>query len=226
MNYNLNALSAGQKKASTFVALKKLLQLISDERKTLLLALGAILLNSALNLTGPFLIGYTIDHYVQAKNYHGLFMMSGILLTMYFIALFTSYSQTILMGGVGQRMLFKLRNTIFSKLQALPVAFFNANKAGDVISRVNNDTDKLNAFFSQSLMQFIGSLVTMLGAGIFLLSINIRLGAAALIPAVCIVVFTWLTSAWVKKRNAANLKSTGSLSSEIQESLNNFNHCL
>ncbi len=222
MNYNLNALSAGQKKASTFIALKKLLQLISDERKTLLLALGAILLNSALNLTGPFLIGYTIDHYVQHKNYHGLFVMSGILLTMYLIALFTSYFQTILMGGVGQRMLFKLRNTIFSKLQALPVAFFNANKAGDVISRVNNDTDKLNAFFSQSLMQFIGSLVTMLGAGIFLLSIHIELGAAALLPAVCIVVFTWLTSAWVKKRNAASLKSTGSLSAEIQESLNNF----
>lgn len=222
MNYNLNTLSAGQKKASTWVALKKLLQLISDERKTLLLALGAILLNSALNLTGPFLIGYTIDHYVQSKNYHGLFMMAGILLVMYLIALFTSYSQTILMGGVGQRMLFKLRNTIFSKLQSLPVAFFNANKAGDVISRVNNDTDKLNSFFSQSLMQFIGSIATMLGAGIFLLSIHIELGAAALLPAVCIVVFTWLTSAWVKKRNAASLKSTGGLSAEIQESLNNF----
>ncbi len=222
MNYNLNALSAGQKKASTLVSLKKLLQLISDERKTLLLALGAILLNSALNLTGPFLIGYTIDHYVQHKNYHGLFVMSGILLSMYVVALFTSYSQTILMGGVGQRMLFKLRNTIFSKLQALPVAFFNANKAGDVISRVNNDTDKLNSFFSQSLMQFIGSIATMLGAGIFLLAINIELGAATLIPAVCIVVFTWLTSAWIKKRNAAGLKSTGGLSAEIQESLNNF----
>lgn len=222
MNYNLNALSAGQKKASTLAALKSLLQLISDERRTLFLALFAILVNSALNLTGPFLIGYTIDHYVQHKNYHGLFLMSGILLAMYLIALFTSYSQTILMGGVGQRMLFKLRNTIFSKLQALPVAFFNTNKAGDVISRVNNDTDKLNAFFSQSLMQFIGSIATMLGAGIFLLAINIKLGAAALLPAVCIVVFTWLTSAWVKKRNAASLKSTGGLSAEIQESLNNF----
>ncbi len=73
------------------------------------------------------------------------------------------------MGGVGQRMLFTLRNAIFNKLQELPVSFFTANKAGDLISRVNNDTDKLNTFFSQSLMQFIGSIVTMVGAGIFLL---------------------------------------------------------
>ena len=126
------------------------------------------------------------------------------------------------MGGVGQRMLFTLRNSIFSKLQELPVGFFNANKAGDLISRVNNDTDKLNTFFSQSLMQFIGSLVTMFGAGIFLLVINIKLGAAALLPALCILIFTGLFSPYVKRKNAANLRSTGGLSAEIQESLNNF----
>ena len=66
-----------------------------------------------------------------------------ILLGLYVLGLFTSYGQTRLMGGVGQRVLFNLRTTIFAKLQELPVAFFNANKAGDLISRINNDTDKL-----------------------------------------------------------------------------------
>ena len=100
--------------------------------------------------------------------------------------------------------------------------FFNQNKAGDLISRVNNDTDKLNQFFSQQLMQFIGSIATMTGAGIFLLSINIKLGSATLIPAVVILLFTSITSAWVKSKNARNLKSVGGMSAEIQESLNNF----
>ena len=222
MNYNLNAPSGQQQKTSTLAALRKLLQLINSERRNLLLALFAILINSSLNLTGPFLIGYTIDKYIQHKNYSGLLTMSGILLVMYLIALVASYAQTRLMGGVGQRMLFTLRNSVFSKLQALPVAFFNANKAGDLISRVNNDTDKLNTFFSQSLMQFIGSLVTMIGAGIFLLIIHVRLGVAALLPALCILLFTYLVSPWVKRKNAATLKSTGTLSAEIQESLNNF----
>jgi len=222
MNYSLNALSKEQQKTSTYTALKSLLQLISHERKNLLLALIAILINSTLNLLGPFLIGYAIDTYVQQKDYHGVLLFSGILLIMYIVALFTSYNQTKLMGSVGQRMLFTLRNAIFGKLQELPVAFFNANKAGDLISRVNNDTDKLNSFFSQSLMQFIGSIATMVGAGIFLLIINIKLGAAALIPAVFIFLFTRIVSPWVKSKNALNLKSTGGLSAEIQESLNNF----
>jgi ATP-binding cassette subfamily B protein len=222
MNYKLDDISAQQKKTSTLRALRKLLQLIKEERKNLFLALLAIFANSFLNLLNPFVVGYTIDKYIVHKNYHGVLLNAGLLLLMALGAFFASYFQTRMMGGVGQRMLFKLRNNIFSKLQELPVAFFNQNKAGDLISRVNNDSDKINQFFSQSLMQFIGSIVTMTGAGIFLLVINFRLGLAALVPGLIIFIFTKITSQWVKKKNAANLKTTGGLSAEIQESLNNF----
>src|SRR5690606_19963467 len=201
---------------------KKLVQLIAHEKKNLIMAFTAILVNSTLNLLGPFIIGHTIDKYVVTKQYHGVLVFSGVLLAMYLLALITSYLQTQLMGGVGQRMLFILRNAIFNKLQQLPVTFFNQNKAGDLISRVNNDTDKLNQFFSQSLMQFIGSIATMTGSAIFLLLINIELGAATLAPAVFIILFTQVVSPWVKRKNAATLKSTGGMSAEIQESLNNF----
>jgi ATP-binding cassette subfamily B protein len=126
------------------------------------------------------------------------------------------------MGGVGQRMLYTLRNAIFNKIQLLPVAFFNQNKTGDLISRVNNDTDKINTFFSQSLMQFIGNLSTMVGAGVFLLCINFKLGLATVAPGAIAWIITKVLSPWVKRKNAASLKSTGGMSAEIQESLNNF----
>ncbi len=222
MNYDLNKLSGKQEKTSTYVALKKLIQLIAHERKNLLMALMAILTNSTLNLLGPLIIGLTIDKYVQTKQYHGVLINAGILLAMYTAALGSSYMQTKLMGGVGQRMLFTLRNAIFNKLQQLPVDFFNSNKAGDLISRVNNDTDKLNQFFSQSLMQFIGNIATMTGAGIALLFIHYKLGVVALAPGVLILLFTSVVSPWVKRKNATNLKSVGGMSAEIQESLNNF----
>lgn len=224
MNYNLNDLQAKAPKTSTWSSLNKLLQLISHEKRNLWLAFFTILVTSTINLMGPLVVGNTIDKYifVAHKNYHGVLVNCAILFCMYLVSLVTSYVQTMLMGGVGQRMLFTLRNSIFNKLQLLPVGFFNQNKAGDLISRVNNDTDKLNQFFSQSLMQFIGSIATMTGAGIFLLAINIKLGSATLIPAVVILLFTSVTSAWVKKTNAKNLKSVGGMSAEIQESLNNF----
>lgn len=221
MNYNLNEEQTEQKK-TTLAAVGKLLGLIREERRSILLAMIVIMINAGLNLLGPYLIGHTIDTYIQNKQYHGLIVFSSFLLAMYVIALATNYLQIKMMGGVGQRMLYSLRNAVFNKLQELPVDFFNQNKTGDLISRINNDTDKLNQFFSQSLMQFIGSIFTMIGAGIFLISINPELGAAALVPALIVWIFTKAVSTWVKKRNAVNLKSVGDLSGEVQESLNNF----
>lgn len=223
MSYNLNITEpVSEKRTKTFTSLRKLLIILADEKRSLVLALSTILINSLLTLFSPLLIGYTIDHYVETKQYHGVLVFSGILFIMYLMALATNYLQTKLMGGVGQRVLFKLRNNIFNKLQELPIAFFHENKAGDLISRINNDTDKLNQFFSQSLMQFIGGIFIMTGAGIFLLTINLPLGAATLSPAILLLIFTRFISPLVKKRNATNLASTGMLSAEIQESLNNF----
>lgn len=222
MKYNLNFSSPEAKHDKPLVALRKFLIILADEKKSLVNALGIILLHSSLTLSAPLLIGFTIDSFVQTGQYKGLILFSSILLGIYLITMTTSYLQTKLMGSVAQRVLFKLRNSIFSKLQELPVAFFNENKAGDLISRINNDTDKLNQFFSQSLMQFIGSLFIMTGAGIFLLSINLILGLAALIPAVVLLLFTKVVTPWVKKLNAGYMSTTGNLSAEIQESLANF----
>jgi len=223
MNYNLNQPSdRTEQKISNFVSLRKLISLIGEERRNLIIAFAAIFLNAGLSLLGPYLIGYTIDTYIQTRQYHGVLVFAGILLALYIVAFIVNYTQMRMMGGIGQRMLYSLRNAVFNKLQELPVDFFNQNKAGDLISRINNDTDKVNQFFSQSLMQFIGSIITMTGAGIILLCINLPLGVAALTPALIVWIFTKSTSPWVKRRNAESAKSTGNLSAEIQESLANF----
>lgn len=223
MNYNLNTpdKTPGKKK-STFRSLKTLIGHMVAEKKTLLTAFTAMLITAVLNLLGPVIIGHTIDTYIQAKQYHGLLLFSGLLLLMYVVSLIAGYIQTKLMGTVGQRMLFTLRNSVFNKIQELPLDFFNQNKAGDLISRINNDTDKINQFFSQSLMQFVRSILIMIGAALFLLSINLPLGAATLSPALILWIFTRFVSPWVKERNAVSLKNVGNLSSEVQESLANF----
>lgn len=223
MNYNLNQPSeAASGRLPVLASLRKLIGIISGERRNVTIAFTAIFVNAGLSLLGPYLVGYTIDTYVQAKNYQGVLLFSGILMVMYITAFIVNYAQMRMMGGIGQRMLFSLRNSVFNKLQELPLDFFNQNKAGDLISRINNDTDKVNQFFSQSLMQFIGGLITMTGAGIILLVINLPLGLAALSPALILWVLTKSISPWIRKKNEASLKSLGSLSAEIQESLANF----
>jgi len=224
MKYDLNFKKglASNENVSTATTIRRLMALVGQERKNLYIAMFFILINSGLNLIGPYLMGHAVDTFVVTKQYDGVIKYSIILFCVFAMALVSGYTQMQLMGRVGQRMLFNLRNTVFNKLQDLPIDFFNQNKAGDLISRVNNDTDKINQFFSQSLVQFMSSIFSMTGAGIFLLSINLKLGLAALAPAVLLLFFTRGISPWVKSTNAKNLKSTGSLSAEIQESMNNF----
>jgi ATP-binding cassette subfamily B protein len=224
MSYNLNIKKdiPSNEKFSTASTLKRLMALIGQERKNLYIAMIFIFINSGLNLVAPYLMGHVVDNFIVTKHYDGVIHYTIILFGVFVLALVSGYTQTQLMGRVGQRMLFNLRNIVFNKLQELPIDFFTQNKAGDLISRVNNDTDKINQFFSQSLVQFMSSIFTMLGAGIFLLSINVELGLAALIPAFVLWIFTRSISPWVKNRNTINMKSTGILSAEIQESLNNF----
>jgi ATP-binding cassette subfamily B protein len=223
MNYDLNqAPDQTARKPSVLSSLRKLITIISGERRNLIIAFVAIFLNAGLNLLGPYLVGYTIDNHVQVKDYQGVLLFSGILLSMYIAAFVVNYIQMRLMGGIGQRMLYGLRNSVFDKLQEMPLDFFNQNKAGDLISRINNDTDRVNEFFSQSLMRFIGSLITMTGAGILLLAINLPLGLAALSPAILLWFFTRVVSPWIRKKNEVSLKTLGGLSAEIQESLSNF----
>lgn len=223
MNYNLDKPYKKIKgKRRVITSLRKLLSIIGTERRNLIVAFVAILLNAIFSLLGPYLLGYTIDTHVQTKNYQGVLIFAVILLVIYITAYALNYTQIRLMGGIGQRVLFRLRNSVFKKLQELPLDFFNQNKAGDLISRINNDTDKLNQFFSQSLMQFISSLIMMVGAGVFLLTINFPLGLATLSPTIILLIITTSISPWIRRKNKATLKSLGNLSAEIQEGLANF----
>jgi ATP-binding cassette subfamily B protein len=223
MNYALNTTASRKAEGNGMMsAIKAFMPLLKDEKKKMLIAFAAIIINATMNLLAPIVVGFTIDTYIQSKNYDGVMQFSGLLFIMYAVSLVASYIQTKTMGGVGQRTLFNLRNAVFNKLQELPVAFFNQNKAGDLISRINNDTDKLNQFFSQALLQFVNNSFMIIGAGIFILYLNVRLGGATLLPAEALLIFTVAISGYVKRKNALSLESTGSMSSEIQESLNNF----
>jgi ATP-binding cassette, subfamily B, bacterial len=201
---------------------RKFLPLFATERKSFIAAVVAIVLSSVATLVAPVIIVRTIDTDIRQKNMHGLLISAAFVLAIYVTGSIASYVQVITMGSTGRRVLYHLRNALFLKLQDLPVAFFNQNKAGDLISRLNNDTDKLNQFVAQSLMQFVGSAFQITGAAIFLVALNIKLGLAALMPAFGVLLLTRGSSAWIKRMNLGSLQALGGMSSEVQESLNNF----
>lgn len=222
MNYKLNKTDVNQWKESFFTSIKKLFPLMKWENKNLTITLIMVIITSLASLITPIIITHTIDNAVKNGDYNGILINSLFLFLIFIVWAWANYFQTIVMWWVGRRILFNLRNTLFIKLQELPVSFFNQNKSGDLISRINNDTDKLNMFFSQSLMQFLGNFFLIFGSGIFILVLNFELWLFVLLPALLIFIISQILSSWVKRKNKENLEATWAMSSEIQENLNNF----
>jgi len=224
MNYSLTKTDIAKEKEKGVLATawRRLVPLMKEEKRTVLFALVAILITSGAALAVPIMIARIVDVYIVKKDFHGVMVYSAILFAIFVLGLIANYVQIKTMGGVGRRLLYSLRNNIFNKLQALPVAFFNQNKVGDLISRINNDTDKLNQFFSQALMQFLSNIMLIAGTGVVLVALDWRLGLVALAPAALALIATRLLSPWVKRTSLMSLRKLGAMSAEIQESINNF----
>ena len=221
MDYALKT-SDGKNQDSLSSAWRALKPLLGDERGHIVAAVVCVIISTASNLLGPVITALIIDTAIKHGDYGLLLRDAGLLAAVYVVGLVAQYLQTLRMGTVGRNVLFKLRGRLFAQLSRLPIAFFAQNRAGDLISRVNSDTDKINQFFSQALMQMFGSLFRVIGAGILLLALNWRLGLIALAPAFCMLVLTRVLSPWVKHTNRKSLESLGALSGDVSESLANF----
>lgn len=219
MDYKL---SEKEEKQNALKSLKEIWTYLKPSSKGLILALFCVLINSIITVIGPFWIGDITDKYIPAADKNGLVQASLIVFGFYVVAFIANFIQIIVMGKVGQEVMFRIRQSIFSKLQALPLSFFNQNKSGDIISRVNNDTNKLDQAFSETLLRFVGNIFVMLGIGGIVLAKNLELGFVIVGIAVGLLVGTILLNPIIKRLNKNSLDKLGELSAEIQEDVSNY----
>ena len=93
-----------------------------------------------------------------------------LLASIYVVGIITSYTQGRLMLSISQNMIEKIRNDLFTKLQGLPVRFFDSHPTGEVMSRFTNDVDNIDMMINNSLTSIISGLVTLIGTFIFMLT--------------------------------------------------------
>lgn len=195
---------------------------IKGDGSKLPIAFVVIIIDSLSGVVTPYFIAKAVDQYIAVGNASGLTNIIYILAGIYLVTVFSGYAQSRLMGTVSQKTLYRLRDTLFKKIQELPIAFFNQNKAGDLMSRVNNDTDKLNQFLSESISRLVGTLSVVVGIGVFVFFINIKMAIAMISMVVFLVVITQALSGWVERKSKKNLQTTGNFSASLQENLTNF----
>lgn len=118
-----------------------------------------------------------------------------IFAVVYLVGILTSYIQARLMLSISQKTIESLRNDLFSKLQRLPIRYFDSNPTGEIMSRFTNDIDNIDMMINNSLTSIISGTVSLIGTFVFMITTNWLL---TLVTVVFIPIFTFGGSAIAK----------------------------
>ncbi len=195
----------------------RLLKYLSPYKNYMIIAFLLVLVSAAAQGLAPRLIGMAIDTAIAKGDKLGLLKIVIALLAVYTAGMLAMRYQIYAMSIAGQKILADLRAEIFQKLQNLDLKFLEGSQAGDLISRLSNDIDVLNTFFSQSLAQMIGSLFALIGIVIAMLSLDWHLGLAALAIIPIAFYVTKLFSGLSRRAFRKTRSTIGDVSAEMEE---------
>lgn len=133
-----------QRSSDWKASLKRIWDVVDEQRLLLIAVLALVLISSLLALAGPFLLGMIIDQYIVPEQMDGLGKMLLLLLAIYFGLSLTMYGQNYWMVGIAQQTVYRLRTALFAKLQKLPISFFDKRQHGEIMSRLTNDIDNIS----------------------------------------------------------------------------------
>lgn len=208
-----------EKRLQSGALLRRLLRYLAPFRLQLLGALVLVIITALVQAIGPALIARAIDVNITNKDLQGLTQTMLLLLGIYIVGLVSQSSQSYLIGGVGQRFLAQLRVQIFDKIQSLPLAFFDQNKAGDLMSRLVNDIQTINQLLSQGITQVIGSVFSLVGILVAMVVLSLPLAAVSFLV---LPVMIWITVIFARRSGLAFRRTRvvlGIVSSELEEEL-------
>lgn len=199
--------------------LKRIWAYLSKQKKALTLVILLIIITSILGILGSYLIGVTIDNYIINKNLDGTLKMLGIMAIVYILNSLLTWLQTYIMVIISQKTIKNIRADLFSKFQTLSLRFFDNHPHGELMSHVTNDIDNLNNALTQGVIQFLTSVLTIIGVTIAMLFLNWIMAIVAFIIIPVILLITRKLSRFTKDAFIRRQETLGELNGFIEETI-------
>lgn len=199
--------------------LRRIWLYMKKQKVSLIISVILVILSSILSLLGPYFIGVIIDHYILPKDVSGTIRMVWLLVGIYFATSIITWLQSYVMVDISLKTIKVLREDLFAKLQTLSLRFFDQHKHGELMSRFTNDLEQLNQALSQSVIQFVSSLLTIIGVTIAMFSLNWVL---AIVSFLIIPVMLYVTKKIVsvsRKNFSQRQKDVGELNGFVEETI-------
>lgn len=176
-------------------------------------------IRAAASVVSPYLVAIATDRFIQTGDLAGLNMIVAIFVGAALVTWGGQYLETRFLYFAGDATLVYLRTEMFDHLQKMSLGFFDRNKVGKVMSRVQNDVQQLQELITGGFLNILISILTLVGIAIAMILMNVRLGLLTLtvVPALIIIIFIWQKyahRAFIRVRKAIAV-----VNAQLQESI-------
>lgn len=162
--------------------MKRLMSYLKPHKWNMLLSSVLVILIIGVELYKPIIIGNAIDDYINGyggtgmeEAYQGILRAGGLYALMLLAGFVLNASNTWNLQNVGQSIIYKMREEVFTHIHSLSVGFFNTEPVGKLVTRVSNDTEAVNELFSQILAKLFKDFVKIIGFAVVMLSIDVKM---------------------------------------------------
>lgn len=216
--------------------ISRLLRYMGSYKYFWILVFICVLLSSGASVLGSYLIKPALNDYIipligkQNPDFSGLLKLLAGVFCLFLVGVLASWINNRLMLHISTNLLFNVRIDLFSKLEKLPIKFYDSHTHGELMSRFTNDTDTMREMMSQTVPQLLSSIITVIAV----FSMMIVLSPMLTLVMILTMIFLFQIIKFVGKRSVAsfreNQKSVGELNGFIEEMIEGqkvvkvFNH--
>ncbi|MHC5215772.1 ABC transporter ATP-binding protein [Enterococcus sp. LJL128] len=204
-------------------SLKKFLPYLLYYRRELILSilLGAVSGFATVWMTDAF--GKAVDTMIGEENvdFSKLYAILGLLLGILIVTVISQWLIQLLGNRVSYLSVARLRKDTFSKLNELPLNYYDQQAHGDIVSRFTNDMDNISIACSVVFNQLFSGVAVVLIALVFMVRLSVTLTIVVLVTTPIIFIVNWLVANASQKNFAAQQKIVGSISGFVSEMVGN-----
>ncbi len=198
---------------------RRLFQFLRPHAKPMIIGALLVLVTSALALLIPFLIGKTIDDYIDKGDLAGLTTMALLTLAAYGGNFVVTWQRRLILNRVGNDLLRTLRQEMFQHYQILSMSYYDKNESGTLISRMLSDVGVIHELLSQGLITMLSDIVVLVSTVVVMLAFDVRLTLLSLsVLPVMLVITIWFSGRARKAYRLTRLK-VGILTGRLAEDL-------
>ena len=216
--------------------ISRIMQYMGKFKALWLVVFLCVLVNSGASVIGTYLIKPALNNYIipligqQNPDFSGFAKLLIGVLCLFGVGVLASWCNSRLMIYISTNLLYNVRCDLFSRLEKLPIKYYEAHTHGELMSRFTNDTDALREMMSQTVPQLFSSIITVTAVFVMMLSLSPMLTVIMLLTMFLIT----LSMTAVGKRSAKafreNQKCIGEMNGFIEEMIEGqkvvkvFNH--